>query len=402
VPDVYPSAGIDGAKDEFTDGASNGTLDLFAGEPQTIRFLVKNQGTAAASNVDVVVSLDGVTGSDYLIESDWQHPGTFAENDANQAAENPAHGTALKGLVAFKMNALSPNETKRITIPAADDGYSIGNGMATHVRIWVRDVPSYYHQDDFDGPSDNANGSQTFNQGKLQVEAPFEVYSRVHWEFDADETEGWSPLGAATLTPAPGDLFLGLASTGDDPGALGPATAFAADAYGAVTLRARRSGGTGDAKLYFATDTEPAMSEDKAVAFELPDDGDFHEVTLDMTGEPKWVGTITQLRLDPFESGEGDVAIDYVRAGTDVPSGGGGAGGGFTGEPPATGAGGADAGSGGSGGDGVDALDGTAADAGCTCGVVGPSEPAGSGLGAALFALAAVICTKRRRRTPSC
>lgn len=340
-PDIYPALAIEGAGNTVTDGSSAETVDVFEGEPHLIRLLVTNKGTSATTNVDVVVAFDGFVGSDYLIESDWQHPGTFVENDANQASTNPPHQSALASETAFSLNALSPNETKRITVYAADAGYSIGSGKTSAVRFWVKDVPSYYHQDQFDGAATNVDGSQTFG-AKLQAALAVDVFSRTRWEFNGDTGEGWSPVGPIVLTPNPAGKALTLSVSGDEPAVVGPVTSFSAAAYDAVTLRARRTGGSGAAGLYFMTEAEAQPSGDKSIAFELPDDDSFHAIELNLGTNPKWTGKIVRLELRPFASGDGIVELDYVRAGVwGAPSGGGGSGGAGVG-------GGADGGAGGS------------------------------------------------------
>jgi hypothetical protein len=52
-----------------------------------------------------------------------------------------------------------------------------------------------------------------------------------------------------------------------------------------------------------------------SVSFELaPDNGEFFEYTLDLSGNPEWKDQLTYLRLDPY-SGDGGInfAIDYIK-----------------------------------------------------------------------------------------
>jgi len=260
----------------------------------------------------------------------------FKENDANTSPDNPAHGEALGATFSLKLNALSPGETKRVTLTVKADAYSIGLIDSPDVRLWVKDIPNYYHQDDFNGAADNVNGSQTFGE-KLQVYLPTDVYSRTHWEWDSDKLEGWTPLGAATVMADEAAKAMLLGGEGDDPGALGPVTKFSAKDYGAIELRAKRTGGAGRAKLYFTTEGDPAMNEEKALEFDVPDDDAFHVITVDGAKHALWAGTITSLRIDPFEAGPGTLELDYVRAlwgGDGVgPGPSGGASGGNAAEP---------------------------------------------------------------------
>ncbi|NUQ73662.1 MAG: D-alanyl-D-alanine carboxypeptidase family protein [Polyangiaceae bacterium] len=314
-PDVYPAIAFSAGEDRFADGSSAGVVDIFEGETYSVTMELANKGGSPASNVDIGVWVEEpfLAASDYFIESNWMNGGMFKENDANTDPLNPPHGEPLGQAFTLKMNALSPGETKRVTLTVTAAAYSIGLADAPDVRVWVKDIPNFYHQDEFNGEATNVNGSQTFGE-KLQAYVPTDVYSRTHWEWDTDRLEGFSPLGAATLTAAPDAKALLVGGEGDDPGALGPATQFAAEDFNAVAIRAKRTGGTGKAKLYFTTADEPEMSEEKAIAFDLPDDEAFHELTVFAGDHPSWKGTITQLRVDPFEAGPGTVEFDFMRA----------------------------------------------------------------------------------------
>jgi hypothetical protein len=314
-PDVHPSIALTAGEDLFSDASSAGVDDVFEGETYSFTLDITNKGGSPASNVDLGIYIEGpyLVATDYRIESDWMNGGTFKENDANTDPANPPHGSDLGETFSLKMNPLSPGETKRVTLTVAAEAYSIGLADSPDVRFWVKDIPNFYHQDDFNGDASNVDGSQTFGE-KLQVYRPTDVYSRTHWEWDTDRLEGWTALSDATLTPDESAKALLFGGEGDDPGALAPATMFPAADRGAIVIRAKRTGGTGRGKLYFSTDSEPSMGEDKAIDFDLPDDEVFHEITINSGNHARWKGTITGLRIDPFEAGPGTVEIDYVRA----------------------------------------------------------------------------------------
>jgi hypothetical protein len=392
-PDIHPAIALEGGEDRFSDGESAGVNDVLEGETYTVRLEITNKGGTPASNVDIGVFIEEpfLVATDYLIESDWMNGGMFEENDANTDASNPAHGEPLGSTFSLKMNALSPNETKRVTLKLAADSYSIGLADSPDVRLWVKDVPSFYHQDDFNGEAQNVNNSQSFGD-KLQVYAPLDIYSKTRWEWDTDRLEGWTPLGAVTLTPDPASKVLLFGGEGEDPGALGPTTSFSAGDLTAVALRAKRTGGEGAARLYFATEAEPEMSDEKSIDFDLPDDEAFHEITVRAGAHPLWTGTITGLRIDPFTKGPGTVELDYVRAvADDGSSGSGGTGG----------AGGASSGAGASG-----AIPGAGDGGGCACAIPGGSggesgsrEPGRSPWSLlATFAAGAALLARRQNR----
>lgn len=407
APDVHPSVAIVDAADAHDDGSSKGALDLLEGDTYELRLEIVNKGKAVASTVELGVELDGehLAATDYLIETDWKSPGSFHENDANTHPSNPPHDEALPAAFSLHMNALSPGETKRVTIGLLAKAYSISGDPAPFVRLWVKDVAGYYQQAEFGGAAKNQDASQTFNKGKLEVALAADVYSRTRWEWDSDRLEGWSPLGGATLAadPGAGVLVVGAAESAD-PGLAGPETSFAAADHGRLVLRARRTGGTGAARLYFATADEPEMDEAKAVAFEVPDDEAFHEVAIEAGENALWAGTVTALRIDPFEEGPGTLEIDFLRVESAEGSTGSGGPGGTTAGAGGDGAGGAEtAGSGGypfgEGGGDFGPGAGPDGDPGCECAAPGVPARAGSVRALAAGLLLALAAIARRRRS---
>jgi hypothetical protein len=387
-PDVWPAISID-AKDTLPDQDSKGVADLFEGETHTATLTITNKGGAAAKTVDVGVWIEEpyLTATDYLIESDWTHPGTFTENDANTDAANPPHDQPPGAAFTLKMHALSPGETKRITLTVSAAQYSIGLADSPDVRFWIADIPGVYHQDDF-GVAPTLSTGQTFNKGTLQTYVETDIYSHTHWEWNSLRYEGWTPTGDAMLASDEQSGVLFVDSAGVDPGASTSTALFAAADYTAIALRARRTGGTGTARLYFTTDTEPMPSDDKVIDVDLPDDDTFHDVNIVADGHPKWTGMITSLRLDPFENDPGSIELDYLRAIT--PDGGEtGAGGSGTGAPGA--------GVGGQGGSGYP----DTPPASCSCAIPGSTPRDGDlyPLGGALFA-ALALCRRRSRPSP--
>lgn len=397
TPDIYLSTTLDDATDAFSDGSSAGVLDVYEGVAQTIRLVVRNQGTAVASGVEIGVALENFSASDYLIESDWGHAGTFATNDANDDPGNPPHAAAFPASATLKLNAISPNETKRVTLYAANGSYSIGQPAESAIKLWARDIKGRYHQDSYDGAITGSDASQTFNGGKLQVGTPVDVFSRTHWEFDGGTREGWTAMGDATLTPDAAKKALQLEAGSGDPSILGPLTSFPAFDYGTITLVASRSGGTGATRVFFTTEAEPALSIAKSVLVDLPDDGQPHTIAVDMTTSAEWTGTITSIGLTPFKTGPGSVSIDAIRAGEWEPptsgAGGGGAAGGAGGGSDGVGGGGASDGAGGGGADVPEDEE-----AGCSCSVPGASRTETPGALGLIGAALAMIALGRRRR----
>jgi hypothetical protein len=125
------------------------------------------------------------------------------------------------------------------------------------------------------------------------------------------------------------------------------------------------------------------MTEEKAIGFDLPDDEAFHEITVYAGDHPKWTGSITQLRIDPFEEGSGTVELEYLR----VVVGSG-----------STGSSGGPEGPGGPNTNGVQP-DGQVAEGSCACAVPGGRGEMPWALGAAAIAFAALGSRRARRAT---
>jgi hypothetical protein len=92
--------------------------------------------------------------------------------------------------------------------------------------------------------------------------------------------------------------------------------------YDKVYLRGANAGSTSRWQVFFKTATSDFYSEDKSVWVDFPKGGGWLEVIVDMSQNAKWQGTITGLRVDPFNANEyfgidyvyvGDAARNYIR-----------------------------------------------------------------------------------------
>jgi hypothetical protein len=139
------------------------------------------------------------------------------------------------------------------------------------------------------------------------------------WEFDTDgDAAAWALSGLEKR--AVEDGILRLTATAGNPMLFSPVTAIAAADHTVVTFRLRlgqdlRSKGC----LLFVTDTQTAWSDTTIVTFSCQADGQFHTYEVDMSQNPLWKGTVTQLRLQPFYAAwplpeaQRLVELDYVR-----------------------------------------------------------------------------------------
>ncbi|MBO4950116.1 MAG: glycoside hydrolase family 99-like domain-containing protein [Clostridia bacterium] len=71
-----------------------------------------------------------------------------------------------------------------------------------------------------------------------------------------------------------------------------------------------------ESKVYFDTDKEPGLAENKTVSFDVneyePDAQGFYTVNLDMTVNESWNGIVNTIRFDPANF-EGYYEVDYIR-----------------------------------------------------------------------------------------
>lgn len=150
----------------------------------------------------------------------------------------------------------------------------------------------------------------------LFVQPAVSTGTAISWDFDTDgDTEGWQAAnGVAPLEVADGVLRVTV--TGFDPYFFAPPVELAGQRDRLLRIRAR---GTGADRLglYFATVESPTLAEDKNIRIDLPMDGEFHELTLDLGAlNQHWRdGTVTTIRLDvePAASEGAVLEIDWLR-----------------------------------------------------------------------------------------
>ncbi len=133
----------------------------------------------------------------------------------------------------------------------------------------------------------------------------------LRFEFGED-TEGWEP--ANDLEPLHlRNGVLSTRSTGSDPYMIRPLCRFDGSSIQRIRVRLRGSGGRGG-QFYWTTASSPGFDETKVVQFELPLDGEWHEVVIPVGEHPLWHGqTITTIRLDPGSAPGTVVEIDWIR-----------------------------------------------------------------------------------------
>ena len=132
----------------------------------------------------------------------------------------------------------------------------------------------------------------------------------TEWRFtEAGNALGWS--AAHDLSgPVVADGVAKMNVTGTDPYFVSPFFGVAAEKVRGFAIRARVS--NPNCEFFWATNFGP-LAPAREVQFNLPADGQFHEVFVDLSAHPEWRGVIKQLRVD-FGGGPGDTAeIEWVK-----------------------------------------------------------------------------------------
>lgn len=170
---------ITGQKRDFCkEGASEGIFDWNAGQKSTVQVHVKNKGLAVAKNVTVGIWAEDphVQITHWSIYSDWNGNGTFSLNDTDAMQtighDNPGSSFSLK------LYALSPGETKRVTLKVKALAFSVGIADHPDIRAWVSHVDDYYEKTDFSATPNNVGGHQTQNGGDLRTYVQTDVLDR--------------------------------------------------------------------------------------------------------------------------------------------------------------------------------------------------------------------------------
>lgn len=121
--------------------------------------------------------------------------------------------------------------------------------------------------------------------------------TRLDFSF-TESLQGWR-IGEGILAGAVTPEGLALRIVSPDPQLYSPPLAVAADDTPALEIRLQASAGE-LAQLYFTTDTDRVIDENKVFRIPVVADGQFHTCRVACADHPSWRGTITSLRLDPI------------------------------------------------------------------------------------------------------
>jgi hypothetical protein len=162
------------------------------------------------------------------------------------------------------------------------------------------------------GMKADAKGSARLTLAGLRYSAPEAPKPSTAWEFDKD-TEGWTGAHACSVKAEGGRLVITVA--GQDPYALSGPAAIPADTHKRLAMRVRLTGGN-QVGLFWRANHSPSWGPDKQMTIDCPGDGQWREVTFDLSKNPLWSGKVLQLRLDPepSELPKGSILeVDWIR-----------------------------------------------------------------------------------------
>jgi len=134
--------------------------------------------------------------------------------------------------------------------------------------------------------------------------------AKTSWEFNTDgDREGWS-RGTQMKSEVKGGALTGEA-VGRDPVIVSPGLQVEADRYRWLVIR--MSSSEDDRPQMFWATTLSRHCEKNSVRFDVPGDGQMHEIKIDLSQCSQWRGIIVSLRFDPTNKPGVKFAIDYIR-----------------------------------------------------------------------------------------
>lgn len=213
------------------------------------------------------------------------------------------------------------------------NGQPVTKNYATYLEDGIPMIPLHFLIETFGYKTESTtkDGVDVFNV----ITVPDAIYdtlnSRVpeQWEFNiTGDNEGWS-LASASATVADG-AFYGNdmeQKTGwggrYDPALTAPKVSFEANKYKTLKIRMKHeiqekiteeNDGEFQLVVYFAS-SAGGLSESRTYRKQLEQtsNGEFVEYTFDLSENKDWTGTISTIRVDPFNNVPGEFWIDYIR-----------------------------------------------------------------------------------------
>ena len=300
----------------WTTTASSGTTftNLAAGTKQTVSFtLSPAAGTNWTENtvtLNTVISGQSYSTSTFVVLADTVH------GVVNHVAELPASGgTSTLTLDLRNYSDSSQTSSYTLTTPAGWTLNGGGTGTATVAANGTTDItgktlaaPSGLAPGLYDVQLAVTTGGTT-STSLLQIKVNPAGY---RWEWSNDNnTEGWS--GGSTVQS---DIY-DVVSTNNDPQIYSPGNLNLSPTNKYVNISLQNLSSSANAQIFFTTTTDTAWSEDKSLKFTISThDVGLRNYIIDMSQNPKWAGTISQIRFDPIDAA-GVVNMNHVYVSAD-------------------------------------------------------------------------------------
>ena len=139
-----------------------------------------------------------------------------------------------------------------------------------------------------------------------------EAVTLTSWDFNSEgNPEGWvhnENISAATVENG----YLALDIIGGDANITSPMLSFDADSFSKFEFTYRNATEDTNAAVYFTT-SDGGWSGERGLVFTTIADGQWHTVTVDLSQNTLYNGTVTQIRIDPTQNGSGCFEIDKLR-----------------------------------------------------------------------------------------
>lgn len=136
-----------------------------------------------------------------------------------------------------------------------------------------------------------------------------EPQPRNAWDFSKPEDRGWYVGNMVNLNYDGG--VMSAEAQNADPAFYSTSMRVDAGKLKTVEIKMKMDRGS-EAQLFF-TGARSAMTEEKSIRFPVTADNEFHIYTLDLSTNPRWRGTIGQIRLDPNSEQGSKVEVAYVK-----------------------------------------------------------------------------------------
>jgi subtilisin family serine protease len=274
---------------------------------------------------------------EYFNNRDLSGPPSMVRNDAmgfinaNWGDGGPPNSCGIgvdNFSVRWTRNVYFPtNGLYRFTV-TADDGVKLYVDGVRRIDRWVdqgpttyiADVPVYagYHTVVLEYYERGGGAVAQLSWASISNS----ISSAISWNFNTvGNYEGWVPVNASASTVNGSDLLIDPA--GSDPHIVGPFISASAATYRYLQMNMANNALDSTGAIYFKTQAENYFSEDKKIVFfvtncALCGNGPFRSYSISMSGHPKWVGTITGIRIDPTGSGKAgtnadSLGVDYIR-----------------------------------------------------------------------------------------